>query len=82
MNDNKPCSNPYNNFLDNITSKIREELESKIQQVVGLNQELFVAQYIKQYPDVDFSKIILHHKFNDWTGCYTFWVEHTDECLE
>lgn len=73
LDQNQPCTNPYNRDLDRIASQIRDELTNKIRETVNGNQELFIAHWIKQHPDADLSNITLCHGFKD--NSYKFWVD-------
>jgi len=68
--------NDYDVSLDIAASDIRTELSRKIQEVVNSNQESFIAHWIKQHPDTDFSTIRLCHSFRG--NYYQFWIEEKD----
>lgn len=64
--------NDYNDSLDRTASDIRDELTNRIREAVNSNQECFIAYWLLQNPDADFSKLRLCHGFKG--NYYEFWV--------
>lgn len=67
----------YNDSLDRTASQIRNELSSKIREAIAENQEVFIAVWLKQNPDVDISKVVMCHGFKG--DYYTFWVQEKED---
>lgn len=65
--------NDYEGYLDRTALDIRNDLATKIREAVSMNQECYMAYWIKQNPDVDLKDYVLVHGIKG--NQYTFTVE-------
>lgn len=63
----------YSYNIDKMTTNIKDEINQRIQQVLQENRECFVAQFIKQNPDVNLKHCVLVHGFEGHK--YTFSIQ-------
>lgn len=63
----------YSYNVDKIGTSIRDEINQRIQQALHENRECFVAQFIKQNPDVNLKHCVLVHGFEG--DKYTFSIQ-------